>query len=145
MVLGTTCVLLLGVQVQHASSLSNLISAFSGETNGQKPSASVERVGHPDPGPAQLRLASFAPRLCWNPSARPPCSAEAPPLVDVPPGRLHGNIRPRPPVLHEQVTGAQAGGVLGAVPAGAPWWPRQHHRLLPRGQQALASTPLHSL
>ena len=108
------------------------------------------RVGHermegmesPSAGAAKLNAPGDAPHLGGVPPAHRLRRAKGLRLVGVHAGRHDSDLRAWAPVrAGQQVARARAHGALGAVPAGAPGWAGQHHRLRPRGQEAVAAPP----
>ena len=99
-------------------------------------------MGGASSGPFQLHAASHPPLACLDPSAQHRHHAKAGPMGGVPASRLHRALHPRPHGHQQQVEGgAAAHGVLGTVPHPTSRRSGQHHRLLLRGQPAVAAPP----
>ena len=98
-------------------------------------------MGSPSAGAAQPDCPGRTPHRSGAPPPHRLRCANGLRLVGIHAGRCDGDLRPRAPVRDKQVAGARAAGAMGAIPAAAPRWAGQHHRLRPRGQQAVAAPP----
>uniref|UniRef100_A0A8R7PME3 Uncharacterized protein n=1 Tax=Triticum urartu TaxID=4572 RepID=A0A8R7PME3_TRIUA len=114
-----------------------LVISAGGETNhGESGAASgaMARTRGPGDGAAELHDAASASRAGGVPPSHGLRCAEGRDMVGLHDGRLDRDLHPGTPLLDEQVSRPPAHGVLGALPAAAPWWAGQHHRLRHRGQ-----------